>query len=708
MTRPLSEEAVQRHRDRLDIVVTVVTAVDPSLPPALVAEAVERVAAAVQTRARLAAYLSEHPESLTAGHSRPPKVVGALIAALVEHGSFVLVVPRCAGCNRAVELFHTRGPDARICAACWKRDHVAECADCGRLQPIAKRTASGAAQCAMCHKRAHLENCGECGRLKQVAGRSEDGTASCSGCRRRDQTTWRTCSGCGRDRPVNVRDADGGPLCAVCYDQPPDSCTECGEMTTIASRLDDKPVCARCYRHPERRCGGCDRVRRVAVRGRNGQSDLCPTCHQAPVLTCGVCGARARCRTTTPDRSPICWRCQLVRRLDEVLGDADGNILGPLLPLREAILAVGNPRTAMGWLGRSPAIEVLTAVAHGDLPLTHSTLDAAAGPRRGRAFAIEHLRQLLVTSGALPERDRHLARLEAALEDLLAAAHPEDRQLLRTYATWRLLNRLRRNADQRRSNPGAAYRVHDMTAEAARFLDWLRARDTPLNACTQADLDTWLNLRARGRRVHLATFLDWARQRRVIRALDVPRSRSGGSVRFVADEHRWNLARRALTDDTLQVRDRVAALLLLLYGQPASRIIRLTRADLHLGQGEVHLRLGADPIVLPPPLDELIQQLPEEGPVGMAGNLVNGDPWLFPGRRPGQPLHATSLGHRLRALGIEPRAARNTALLQLGAELPSVVLSDLLGICINTAEKWNAAAGARWTNYAAARLSGNP
>ena len=208
----------------------------------------------------------------------------------------------------------------------------------------------------MCHKRAHLENCGECGRLKQVAGRSEDGTASCSGCRRRDQTTWRTCSGCGRDRPVNVRDADGGPLCAVCYDQPPDSCTECGEMTTIASRLDDKPVCARCYRHPERRCGGCDRVRRVAVRGRNGQSDLCPTCHQAPVLTCGVCGARARCRTTTPDRSPICWRCQLVRRLDEVLGDADGNILGPLLPLREAILAVGNPRTAMGgWAGARPS-----------------------------------------------------------------------------------------------------------------------------------------------------------------------------------------------------------------------------------------------------------------------------------------------------------------------------------------------------------------
>lgn len=52
----------------------------------------------------------------------------------------------------------------------------------------------------------------------------------------------------------------------------------------------------------------------------------------------------------------------------------------------------------------------------------------------------------------------------------------------------------------------------------------------------------------------------------------------------------------------------------------------------------------------------------------------------------------------------KPRAARNTALLQLGAELPSIVLADLLGIHIGTAERWNAAAGARWANYAATHL----
>lgn len=92
-------------------------------------------------------------------------------------------------------------------------------------------------------------------------------------------------------------------------------------------------------------------------------------------------------------------------------------------------------------------------------------------------------------------------------------------------------------------------------------------------------------------------------------------------------------------------------------------------------------------------------------PAGMARNLVNGDQWLFPGRRPGHPMSASAMSTRLRSLGIEPRAARNTALLQLGAELPSLVLADLLGLHINTAERWNAAAGARWITYAAARSS---
>ncbi|UMG92882.1 hypothetical protein [Nocardioides sp. TF02-7] len=679
------------------------TGIDPVLSATTVADVVERVAATPGARARLAGYLLEHPDALTSGHSRPPKVVGAFIAGLVAAGSTVLVVPRCAGCGSAVELPHTRGPDERICGRCWRRNHTAECVDCRRVKPVYSRTDEGRARCAGCDKRARAEPCGTCGRVKSVARRAVDGSARCSGCARRDTSAWEDCAGCGRRRPVNARAEDGGALCVSCYLAPPAVCAACGETKPVASRRGGGPLCAGCYRQPERECGGCGRIRRIAVRGRNGQPDLCGSCHQAPVLVCGVCGVEGPCRTTTIDRSPICFRCQLVRRLDQLLTGPSGQIAGSLVPLRDAILSVDNPRTALDWLRRSPAVEVLTAMAKGHRPLAHATLDDAAGTRRGRAFAIEHLRQLLVTCGALPERDRHLARLEVALQELVEAAHPEDQEPLRTYATWWLLHRLRRKAEQGRpplsSLPtGSASRLPRPPVSLA----WLREQRRTLSGTVQGDLDAWLTIRPQARR-RLPGFLRWAQTRGFLAGLDAAYPPASDPLSFVCDDQRWGIARRLLTDDSVETRDRVAALLLVLYAQPAARIVRLTRASIQIEGHDIRLQLGEDRVLLPSPLSELIQRLPEQAPAGMARNLADDDLWLFPGRRPGHPMSPTTMSTRLRNLGIEPRAARNTALLQLGAELPSVVLADLLGVHVNTAERWNAAAGGRWTTYASTR-----
>ena len=52
-----------------------------------------------------------------------------------------------------------------------------------------------------------------------------------------------------------------------------------------------------------------------------------------------------------------------------------------------------------------------------------------------------------------------------------------------------------------------------------------------------------------------------------------------------------------------------------------------------------------------------------------------------------------------------PFLARNAALLHLAAELPPIVIADLLGIHPHTANRWSDAAGGRWMNYAAHRNS---
>lgn len=67
------------------------------------------------------------------------------------------------------------------------------------------------------------------------------------------------------------------------------------------------------------------------------------------------------------------------------------------------------------------------------------------------------------------------------------------------------------------------------------------------------------------------------------------------------DDHRWAVARNLLQSDTVAVVDRVAGLLVLLYGQSTSRIVRLTVHDVIDTSVLVQLRLGAEPVALPSP-----------------------------------------------------------------------------------------------------------
>jgi hypothetical protein len=88
--------------------------------------------------------------------------------------------------------------------------------------------------------------------------------------------------------------------------------------------------------------------------------------------------------------------------------------------------------------------------------------------------------------------------------------------------------------------------------------------------------------------------------------------------------------------------------------------------------------LGAEPLDLPSPLDELVHQLADNRRGHAVVGHTDNHPWLFPGGAPARPVTAAHLMVRLRPLGIQARAARSTALMDLAAQLPPVVLSKLL------------------------------
>jgi tetratricopeptide (TPR) repeat protein len=395
-------------------VVAIVHRCAPDLAQSLIQTALDHAGRGPQHRRRIVAYLRQHPDAITSGSSRAPRIVGRFIAELAAAGAGV-AIPRCAGCGQPRDLPHIRGPN-RICTSCYDRSHTAVCADCGKEGRVHGRTDDGKPRCSPCRERAKVGVCDRCGRTRPIKRSAEDGMAYCRGCRARN--ALEPCGGCGNLRPVNLRLPHGTARCVTCYaahHAPRRTCEKCGAVgpanVRAGGRTDgEQTLCERCYRHPRRVCGVCGRIRRVAVKADANRPDMCPTCYQAPTEICSVCGLLALCRRTTQTREPICFRCQLARRLDQLLTGPSGDALPALLPLRDAVMSVTSPRTGLGWVQSSSGAHLLARIAAGELPLSHDTLDAEPP-----SMSVEHLRRMLVAAGALNERDEQLARLQQHL-----------------------------------------------------------------------------------------------------------------------------------------------------------------------------------------------------------------------------------------------------------------------------------------------------
>jgi hypothetical protein len=214
-----------------------------------------------------------------------------------------------------------------------------------------------------------------------------------------------------------------------------------------------------------------------------------------------------------------------------------------------------------------------------------------------------------------------------------------------------------------------AYHARATVTQVTAFVTGLHDVGHTLATCQQADLDRFFTATP-STGSHIRSFLTWAQHRpHLSRTLQLPPSRRGSLAAPADVEHRWSIARRLVHDSTLDIADRVAAALVVLYAQPISRIVALTTADVHIVDGTVTVALGPDQLEPPEPFATLITRLPHRRRHGAAAHLPS--PWLFPSARAGR--HAT----------------------------PRAMLAGILGIHPTTAVRWTRLAGGNWTTYAA-------
>ncbi|MEV5691393.1 hypothetical protein [Micromonospora globbae] len=642
----------------LQAVAAAVATADPGIPTQLIEEAVRASAPKPQQLRRLAWAVTERPDLLTgSGHDAPTHTVLLLIDHLRARGATRIHPPSCPGCRRTVALVEYRD-GARVCHTCAGKSREVECSRCGKVREPSARDLQGRPLCRHCNATdpANLKPCVRCGRRRRVYARTDDGPV-CEACR--TPPPMQTCFICGRLAHCETSKATGLPWCVPCRSRRA-RCAGCSHVRLVRSGTIDRPLCAAC------------------TPAEPGFWLCCPRCGVSGQLTAAVCK-----------------RCALTDRLDQLLTDHTGAIPAPMQALRDFLVAGDQPQNVSAWLNRQPrARSLLSDLATGRIPLTHDTFDALEPDKAGR-----YLRELLVGAGVLPPRDELLARLERWLHATIdAIPDPAQRHLVQQYTVWHLLRRLRRRVASTHANPNQCGALQDQTRTVISFLDLLNANHLTLATCTHTHVDRWLADGQIRNSKAVGAFLRWANTNKLT-TVYLPVEQWGGPGAPIDGDRRWEIARRLLHDHTIDLADRVAGLLVVLYAQNAADVSRLTLGHLQITDDSVRIRLGDRPIEIPEPLATLTRELVTART--HSRSHVGSQTWLFPGRLAGRPITDDALRNRLARIDIHARETRTAALFQLATELPAAILARVLGIDIKGAVRWQRACAGDWTTYAA-------
>jgi len=671
-------------------------AADGLLPRPVIEAAVGAAAPSGQALRHLALALSADPGALVTG---APPVAGKLAAALIARGSTVLTAPACTACGRSGKPLFRGDVGSAVCQRCRSWQLAVACASCGKVRPRAGRDDAGQPACEVCFRRDNPRRhrpCGACGKTAPVAARGRDGNPDiCVNCYKMPVAT---CSICGKTKECSFA-GTSAPVCVSCTPRATAVCARCGNDRPPAARWPEGPVCDPCYTAALRHrgaCASCGQQRRL-VAPPGLEADTCADCAGVPVThACGDCGTEDKLYEKSR-----CARCSLRRRARDLLSGGTGTIAPELTGVLDAIAAARQPRSALNWLRGGAGASLLADMAAGQLPVTHDALDNC--PRRQTA---DYLRHMLTANGALPPRDEELARAGHWLGALIETIQPAaDRRLVQAYATWHVMRRLRAAAGRGGQPRTPTAHARNNVRAAVTLLSWLRDRGTELSTCRQTDIDQWLRT---GPAATLARdFLTWAAARHHCVPLTIPApARATGPA--ISSGQRWTRIVRLLNDTTLDPTDRVAGSLLLLYGQPLSRIAAITTSQITRRDDTTFILLGRHEVPVPEPLADAVGQLISDSRSHRGVGSPAATTWLFPGHLPGRPITPSRLGERLRDIEIYAQTGRRAALLDLAAQLPAAVLADLLGLHETTAAKWISQAGGDWTRYAAELARNHP
>ncbi len=429
-------------------------------------------------------------------------------------------------------------------------------------------------------------------------------------------------------------------------------------------------------------CPQCNAHRLLPGRNSHGEN-ICRHCAGiTSPLECITCGQEDECV-----RGGQCARCVVRHDLTQLMGNPQPE--SPAATLLDALVSVPRPASITTWM-RNPNVQhILTGLGNSSITFTHESFDAL--PQQA---ASRHIRALCVDNNLLPLRDESYSRFVTWIDQVLInVGNSLDRKILEQFITWHHLKRITQFRNEGTSTHSATHSAKQEITNSIGFLNYLRERKTSLSTCTQLDIAHWLATGTTTRH-HVRTFIIWAKAAGHCPTKVHIGHRAARTTPLMSDNERITLLQKTLHGDD-PVRTRAAAMLVLLYGQPITRIAALERNCITSNNGVPAITFTTEAVDILEPFATLMNEYLTTG--AMTGTRTQRSPWLFPGRTSATAGDRTSLRNELARFGIDLRGGRNAALRQLVRNAPAPVVAHLIGYSHNVI---NAHAGAAQTTNA--------
>lgn len=448
-------------------------------------------------------------------------------------------------------------------------------------------------------------------------------------------------------------------------------CHRCNQAYPAVARWQDQPICNYCYLAGKRTTGCCTKCGHIGIcPGRTPTGGLlCRNCSGIHLnVDCARCGAEAELY-----RAGHCWRCELSDQVNQLLTHPEsGNITVELEPFAAALKSMSRPNSGVTWLRNQQVRSILRQLALS--PTIEGSLLDGLPPSRHTT----HIRALLTQHGVTAAKVDYRDRFDAWSVDKIAqVTDPASRRVLRSYLRWHLAHKLDDGCSE-----GRFLASKQAVTVAAEFLNWLATQSILFAEASQTDLDRYIAEGPETRRL-LTRFLPWAIKSYRLPKLEITPHRRDTTREKTADEQVEQL-RNLFTHPEMTAQDRLMAALILVFGQPAHKVVALQWKDFTIHDGAQAISLGKHPVILEQPLDELVAAVSQS--VTNRQTAANpGSPWVFPGYRPGSHLNANHVRLRLKKLGFPSLSTRIGTWQSITQTTPPPVLAEALGVNPQTA-----------------------